>query len=93
MNGYVVDASVAVKWLVSEDFSAEAATLLDGRATLIAPDLLFAEATNAESARDQENRARAEAMDHYFSPLNGLVTAAGRLEAIHDANTMNSLSH
>jgi predicted nucleic acid-binding protein len=47
MSGYVVDASVAVKWLVSEDFSAEAATLLDGQATLIAPDLLFAEATNA----------------------------------------------
>jgi predicted nucleic acid-binding protein len=47
MSGYLVDASVAVKWLVSEDFSAEAATLLDGRATLIAPDLLFAEATNA----------------------------------------------
>jgi hypothetical protein len=47
MTGYVVDASVAVKWLVSEAFSDEAAGLLDNEATLIAPDLLFAEATNA----------------------------------------------
>lgn len=47
MTGYVVDASVAVKWLVSEDYSEEAASLLDGRMTLVAPDLLFAEATNA----------------------------------------------
>jgi predicted nucleic acid-binding protein len=47
VTGYVVDASVAVKWLVDEPFSGEAARLLDGRATLVAPDLLFAEATNA----------------------------------------------
>ena len=42
----LIDASVAVKWLVNEAFSDEAA-LLDNRATLIAPDILFAEATNA----------------------------------------------
>jgi predicted nucleic acid-binding protein len=47
MTGYVVDASVAVKWLVDEPFSDAAARLLDGRATLVAPDLLFAEAANA----------------------------------------------
>ncbi len=47
MTGYVVDASVAVKWLVSEAFSEEAASLLDNRTTLIAPELLFAEAANA----------------------------------------------
>jgi predicted nucleic acid-binding protein len=43
MTGYVVDASVAVKWLVSEDYSEQAAGLLDGHSTLVAPDLLFAE--------------------------------------------------
>ena len=42
MTGYVVDASVAVKWLVSEAFSEEAASLLDNRTALIAPELLFA---------------------------------------------------
>ena len=47
MIGYVVDASVLVKWLVDEEFSVEAATLLDGGFTLIAPGLVFAEATNA----------------------------------------------
>ncbi len=47
MNGWVVDASVAVKWLVSEEFSGEASGLLEGNATLLAPELLFAEATNA----------------------------------------------
>ncbi len=47
MSGYVVDASVAVKWLVTEAFSDQAARLLDKELTLIAPELLFAEATNA----------------------------------------------
>ena len=47
MIGYVVDASVLVKWLVDEEFSVEAATLLDGGFTLVAPGLVFAEATNA----------------------------------------------
>ena len=47
MTPLVVDASVAVKWLVSEAFSEEAASLLNNRTTLIAPELLFAEAANA----------------------------------------------
>jgi predicted nucleic acid-binding protein len=47
MTGYVVDASVAVKWLVTEALSDEAARLPDMELTLIAPELLFAEATNA----------------------------------------------
>jgi len=47
MTGYVVDASVAVKWLVNEAFSDEAAQLLGIDTTLVAPELLFAEAANA----------------------------------------------
>lgn len=47
MTAYVVDASVAVKWLVNEIFSDQAAQLLDKELTLIAPELLFAEVTNA----------------------------------------------
>jgi predicted nucleic acid-binding protein len=47
MSGYVVDASVAVKWLVTENFSEQAVRLLDEELTLIAPELLFAEAANA----------------------------------------------
>ena len=47
MTGYVVDASIVVKWLVKEKWSDEAASLLEAEATLIAPELLFAEVCNA----------------------------------------------
>ena len=47
MTGYVVDASAAVKWLVAEEFSEEAAGLLEDGSTLAAPALIFAEAVNA----------------------------------------------
>lgn len=43
----MVDASVAVKWLASEPFSDEAAALLKIGATLVAPELMFAEVVNA----------------------------------------------
>ena len=47
MTGYVVDASVVVKWLVAEELSDQAASLLDRESTLVAPELVFAEASNA----------------------------------------------
>jgi predicted nucleic acid-binding protein len=47
MTGYVVDASVAVKWLITEPYTAEATRLLESGLTLIAPELVFAEAANA----------------------------------------------
>ena len=47
MTGYVVDASVAVKWLVEEALSDAAAALLDDDSALVAPPLLFAEVANA----------------------------------------------
>lgn len=47
MTGYVVDASIVVKWLVKEKWSDEASSLLEAEATLIAPELLFAEVINA----------------------------------------------
>lgn len=50
MTGYVVDASVVVKWLVSENLSEEASALLKSEATLVAPALVFAEAANAMCA-------------------------------------------
>lgn len=42
----VVDASVAIKWLLEEDGS-ERATGLFSRPPLVAPDLIFAEVSNA----------------------------------------------
>ena len=47
MTGYVVDASVVVKWLVAEELSDQAASLLDRESTLVAPELVFAEVSNA----------------------------------------------
>jgi predicted nucleic acid-binding protein len=90
MTGYVVDASVAVKWLVNEAFSEEAASLLDNRATLIAPELLFAEAANAlwalcrrgDIAREdfaeavEVLKASPVAVPH---PMRQLVASAARL--------------
>ena len=47
MSRYVVDASVAIKWYLSEPESDAAGRLLDPEHDLIAPDLLFAEVGNA----------------------------------------------
>ncbi len=60
MTGYVVDASVAVKWLVAESLSEESATLLDSGVTLLAPDLLFAEATSALAAKHRQGEMSPE---------------------------------
>ena len=45
MNTFVIDASIAVKWVVDEDGTPEALTLRQ-RAKLIAPELLVAECAN-----------------------------------------------
>jgi predicted nucleic acid-binding protein len=43
---YVIDASVAIKWLVPEALSEEALRLLDAGEELIAPEMLMIEAAN-----------------------------------------------
>ena len=45
MNAFVIDASIAVKWVVEEDGTAEALALRQG-SKLIAPQLLVAECAN-----------------------------------------------
>lgn len=45
MNLLVIDASIAVKWVVEEEGTIEALALR-GAAKLIAPDLLIAECAN-----------------------------------------------
>ena len=62
MRRVVVDASVAVKWVVQEDGSERAANLLDGR-TLHAPALLLVEAANALLAMARRGAVRPEAAD------------------------------
>ena len=92
MTGYVVDASVAVKWLVSEDLSDEASDLLQIGATLVAPSLVFAEAANALWAMHRRGIIDAEDMTDATQALQAapiaipvsmsrLAPAAARLAA------------
>ena len=46
MTRCVVDASVAVKWLVRKSHADEASRLSAGGISIMAPDLRFAEAAN-----------------------------------------------
>lgn len=69
MTGYVVDASVAVKWLVEEDHSNEAIGLLDGGSRLVAPALLFAETANALWAMHRRGEISADDMSDAVDTL------------------------
>lgn len=68
----MVDASVAVKWLVAENLSDEAATLLDFECTLLGPDLLFPEATSALTAKHRQG----EIDGHELAELVDLLRTA-----------------
>lgn len=88
----MVDASVAVKWLVSENLSDESGRLLETGVTLVAPELIFAEAANALWAMcrrgDISNAELAAAVDLLRAspvatpiPMRRLAPAATRLAA------------
>jgi predicted nucleic acid-binding protein len=90
MTGFVVDASVAIKWLVDEPLSAQAAKLLDDDLPLAAPELIYAEAANALWAIARRGRISAadvrEALDMLAdaplavpSSMRQLMAAAARL--------------
>ena len=59
MNTFVIDASIAVKWVVEEDGTPEALALRQ-RAKLIAPDLLVAECANILWKKVQRNELSKE---------------------------------
>lgn len=91
MTQTIVDASVAVKWLVPESLSDVAASVLEGPWRLCAPDLLFAEVGNVlwkKTRRCELTRAEsAEALDTLLKvpfeifPLAPLVPPAFELAA------------
>lgn len=56
MSTYVVDASVAVKWFVSESDSEMALLLLTPSCTLIAPDYLWLEVSSVVCQRIQRKQ-------------------------------------
>ena len=85
MTGHVVDASVVVKWLVTEEFSEDAARPLDSGSTLVAPELVFAEAANALWAMRRRGDM-ADAVDALTTapiavplPMSRLAAAAAKL--------------
>lgn len=91
-SAYVVDASVVVKWLVDEVHSEEAAALLSGGATFIAPALLYAEAANALWAMRRRGDISADGLADAVEalraapvatpvPMLRLAAAAARLAA------------
>ena len=88
----MVDASVAVKWLVSENLSDESERLLETGVTLVAPELIFAEVANALWAMcrrgDISNAELSDAIDLLRAaplatpiPMRRLAPAAARLAA------------
>jgi predicted nucleic acid-binding protein len=92
MRGFVVDASVAVKWLVDEPLSEAAAELLEDGLLLAAPELIYAEVANALWAISRRGNIGAadlrEALDLLAdapltvpSSMKQLMPAATRLAA------------
>jgi len=85
---YVIDASIAIKWVIQETGTAEALDLrLDSR--LLAPDLLVAECANIlwkKVQRDELSRAEAslagrilQTADIELAPMRSLLEAATNL--------------
>lgn len=88
MTTLVVDASIAIKWVIDEAGTAEALALRSG-ATLLAPDLLVAECANIlwkKVQRDELLRDEAllaarllERADVEILPTRALLSAATRI--------------
>src|SRR5712672_2275325 len=88
MNTLVIDASIAVKWVVEEE-GTEEALILRRRAKLVAPELLTAECANIlwkKCQRDELSKDEAflaaqllQAADIEFLPTRLLLEAATRI--------------
>jgi predicted nucleic acid-binding protein len=88
MNTLVIDASIAVKWVVEEEGTQEA-LILRRRAKLVAPELLTTECANIlwkKCQRDELSKAEAflaakllQAADIEFLPTRHLLEAATRI--------------
>jgi predicted nucleic acid-binding protein len=79
----VVDASVAVKWLLEENGSASARRLFSPRRRLIAPDLLELEFANAVWKRVQRREMQAEQAEELFDDFQQIVGQSLEIVASH----------
>lgn len=96
---FVLDASVAVKWLVPEEGRAEARQLLLGDDPLLAPDLIAAEVATGISRKARvgqisPNAAR-RVLEHWLRLLeSGVLTIAPSAGLLKDAMDLSlALDH
>jgi predicted nucleic acid-binding protein len=98
---YVIDASVAVKWLLPEEYSEQAESLLVESSTFSAPDLLFAEVGNSlwkrVRGRELTQEAGREALlrlleiEILVTPASLLLDNAFELACEHDRTVYDSI--
>jgi predicted nucleic acid-binding protein len=67
---YVVDASVAVKWLFPEPQTPQADALLSAPANLIAPDILWAEVASAACKKVRRNEIASDMASQMLDDFN-----------------------
>ena len=99
MTTLVVDASIAVKWVIEEDGTEEALSIRR-RAKLIAPELLVAECANIFWKKVQRDELSADeaffaarllqAADIEFLPTRLLLEAATRIAVDEVANYLET---
>lgn len=98
---YVVDASVAVKWLLPEEHTEQAERLLVEGNTLAAPDLLYSEVGNSlwkrVKGREMTQEAGREALlrlteiEILVTPANLLLDKAFELACDHGRTVYDSI--
>ncbi len=72
MSEFVVDASVAVKWFLTEPHEASAGRLLHGGHDLLVPDLVFVEVANALWKRAMRGETTVATATHILATLGSL---------------------
>ena len=82
MTAWVVDASVAVKWLLPEVHSGAARKWLDADATLLAPELLYTEAANVFWKRVVRNEMTGAEAQTCLAALAGLPLRAAPTQSL-----------
>ena len=79
---WIVDASVAAKWLFEEEQTANARTLFESGQPLVAPDLIFAEVGNVawkRALRGEITAEHARAAVRALPQLLSMTTESGHL--------------
>jgi len=82
LKRYVIDASVAVKWLVPEIHAERAMRLLDENHVLMAPDLVFAEIGNVLLKKSRMGEIATEAALEMLTDFKGIPLQIYKTDAL-----------